>query len=91
LCPSLKASTTVARQLGKTDYYARRLREKLMYLHRVGKLQTLKQGKGAAHCSLLSEPQVVAAVQAWVKGVVPVEKGGFVGRVWCFEWKAKIY
>lgn len=87
LCPSLKASTTIARRLGKSDYYARRLREKSTYLHRVGELQTSKQGKGATHQSLLLEPQVVAAIQAWVKGAVPVEKGGYVGRVWCFEQK----
>ena len=85
LCPSLKASTTIAKQLGKTDYYARRLREKLTYLHRVGELQTSKQGKGGAHRSLLSEPQVAAAIQVWVKGVIPVEKGGYIGRVWHFK------
>lgn len=85
LCPSLEASTTIARRLGKSNYYARRLRERSTYLHRVGELQTSKQGKGAAHQSLLSEPQVVAAIQAWVKGTVPVEKGGYIGRVWCFE------
>lgn len=57
----------------------------MTYLHRVGELQALKQGKGATHRSLLSDPQVVAAIQAWVKGAVPVEKGGYVGRVWCFK------
>jgi len=82
LCPSLDAGTTIARQLGKTDYYARRLREKLAYLHRVGELQTSKQGMGAAHRTLLSEPQVTAAIQTWIKGVIPVEKGGYIGQVW---------
>ena len=82
LCPSLEASTTVARQLGKSDYYAQRLREKLTYLHQVGELQTLKQGKGAVHQSLLSELQVAAAIQTWVKGAIPVEKGGYIRRVW---------
>lgn len=81
LCPSLKASTTIAKQLGKTDYYARRLRERLTYLHQVGELQTSKQGKGGVHQSLLLEPQVVVAIQTWVKGVIPVEKGGYIGRV----------
>jgi len=90
LCPPIKASTMIASRLGKSDYYARRLREKLTYLHRVGELQTSKQGKGATHRSLLSEPQVTAAIQAWVKGAVPVEKGGYVGRVWCLERKYKI-
>lgn len=85
LSPSLEASTTIARRLGKSNYYARRLRERSTYLHRVGELQTSKQGKGATHRSLLSEPQVVAAIQAWVKGAIPVEKGGYIGRVWCFE------
>ena len=81
LCPSVDASTVIARRFGKTDYYARRLREKSTYLHRVGELQTVKQGKGVVHRSLLSESQVVAAIQAWVKGAVPVENGGYVGRV----------
>lgn len=85
LCPSLKASTTIARQLRKSDYYARKLRERSMYLHRVGELQASRQGNGAAHRSLLSEPQVVAAIQAWVKGAVPVDKGGYIGRVCYFE------
>ena len=81
LCPSLKVSTVIARQLGKTDYYARRLWEKLGYLHQVGILQALKQGKGATHQSLLLEPQVVAAIQVWVKGVILAEKGGYTGWV----------
>ena len=89
LCPSFKASTVIARRLGKTDYYARRLREKLGYLHRVGELQASKQGKGTTHRSLLSEPQVVAAIQVWVKGVIPAEKGGYTGRVWHFKLKVK--
>ena len=91
LCPSIEASTVIARRFGKTDYYARRLRERLAYLHRVGELQTLKQGKGAAHRSLLSESRVVTAIQAWVKGAVPAEKGGYVGRVRHFESQAKVY
>lgn len=82
LSPSLDASATIAKQLGKTDYYARRLREKLVYLQRVGELQTLRQGKGAVHHSLLSEPRVATAIQAWVKDAIPMEKGGYDGRVW---------
>lgn len=81
LSPSLKASTTIARRLGQSDYFARRLREKLVYLHRVGELQISRQGKGAAHQSLLSEPQVVGAIQTWVKGDIPIENGGYDGRV----------
>ena len=81
LCPSLDASMTIARRLGRTNYYARRLREKLAHLYRVGELQVSKQGKGAVHQSLLSEPRVAAAIQNWVKGAVPVEKGGYIGRV----------
>jgi hypothetical protein len=83
LCPSLKASTVIARQFGKSKYYARSLREKSAYLHRVGELQISKRGKGAAHQSLLLEPRVVTAIQAWVKGAIPAEKGGYTGRVWC--------
>ena len=49
LCPSLKASTAIAKRLGKSNY-AQRLQEKVTYLHRVGELQTPKQGKiGRAH------------------------------------------
>jgi hypothetical protein len=81
LYPALKASTVIARRFGKSDYYARRLREKLAHLHRVGELQDSKQGKGAAHKSLLSEPRVATAIQTWVKGVVPVDEGGYTGRV----------
>ena len=81
LGPSLEASIMVARRLGKTDYYARRLREKSAYLHRVGELQASKQGKGAAHQSLLLEPRLAAAIQAWVRGVIPVAEGGYVGWV----------
>ena len=81
LCPSLDASITIARRNGKTEYYARRLREKLKYLHRVGELQTSKQGRGATHQSFLSVPQVAAAIQAWAKGTIPVDKGGYTGLV----------
>ena len=82
LSPSIDASTTIARRLGKSDYYARRLRQKLKYLHQVGELQTSKRGKGAAHQSFLLDPRVVAGIQTWVKGTIPVEKGGYIGRVW---------
>lgn len=88
LSPSLEASTKIAKRLRKTDYYARRLRERLTYLHQVGELQVSKRGKGAAHRSLLAEPQVVAAIQTWVKGGVPVEKGGYVGQVQYLQFKA---
>lgn len=81
LRPSLDASTTIARRFGKSDYYAKRLRGKLSHLHQVGELQVSRQGKGAAHQSLLSQPQVVAAIQGWVKGTVAPEKGGYIGRV----------
>jgi hypothetical protein len=91
LCPSLKASTVIARRFGKTDYYARSLREKSAYLHRVGELQISKRGKGAAHQSLLSEPQIVSAIQAWVKGAVPMEKGGYIGRVWYVMSKTRTH
>ena len=84
LFPSLEASTVIAKRLGKSDYYGRRLRERSAYLHRVGELQSARQGKGAVHRSFLLEPQVVTAVQAWVKGVVPLEEGGYTGRVWYF-------
>ena len=89
LSPSIEASTVITRRLGKSDYYARRLCERSSYLHWVGELQVSKQGTGAAHRSLLSEPQIVANIQAWVKGVVPAEKGGYVGRVWRFGIKKK--
>ena len=72
----------IARRFGKSDYYARKLRERLSYLHQVGELKVSKQGKGAAHWSLLSEPQIVVGIQAWVRGAVPAERGGYVGRVW---------
>ena len=81
LHPYHEASTAIARRMGKSDYYARKLRERLSYLYRVGELQVSKQGKGATHRSLLSEPQIVAGVQAWVKGAIPVDKGGYTGRV----------
>ena len=90
LCPSLRASTTIARQFGKSNYFARKLREKSTHLYRVGELQTSKQGKGGAHLSLLSEPRVVTAIQTWVKGVIPVEKGGYNGRVQHFVFKTRI-
>ena len=83
LCPSLDASTVIAKRLGKSDYYARRLREKVKHLHQVGELQILKRGKGVVHWSLLSDPRVVTGIQTWVKGAIPVEKGGYIGRVWC--------
>ena len=81
LCPSLNASTAIAKWLGKLDYYTRRLGKKLKYLHQVGELQTSKWGKGAAHWSLLSEPWFVTGIQTWVKGTIPVEKGGHIGWV----------
>ena len=81
LSPSIEASVAISRRLGRSQYFARKLRQKLFYLHRVGELQMSKQGKGAAHQSLLSEPRVVAAIQMWVKGTVPKEEGGYDGRV----------
>lgn len=89
MCPALKASTVIATRLGKSDHYARRLREKSTYLHWVGEMQISKQGKGATHRSLLSEPLVVVAIQTWVKGVIPTGEGGYTGRVWCLVLKRR--
>jgi hypothetical protein len=87
--PSLEASTVIAKRLGKSDHYARRLREKLAYLRRVGELQISRRGKGATHQSLLSDPRIVGAIRTWAKGAVPVEKGGYGDRVWCFGLKVE--
>jgi hypothetical protein len=51
------------------------------HLLRTGLLPESNQSKGAKHESLLNRTEISSALRAWVKGVLPFEKGGFNGRV----------
>lgn len=79
--PSENASIAVAARCTWGPTYARTIRSTAAFLLRTGLLPESKQGKGAYHESLLNRPEVSSALQKWVKGVLPFEEGGFVGRV----------
>ena len=51
------------------------------YLQQTGELPENNQGKGATHATHLDNPDVVSAVRNWVIGLVPVDEGGFKGRI----------
>ena len=71
----------VANLLSKTETYARRLREATHYLCRTGELPENNQGKGGAHATLLNRPDIASGVRRFVNGDIPIEEGGFGGRV----------
>lgn len=79
--PATDAANSVASRCGKGPFYARTLREMAHSLAKTGELPENRQGKGGYHKSLLAMPAVSSAVQQWVKGGLPFEKGGFNGRV----------
>jgi hypothetical protein len=79
--PSARASEEVAELSGKGPYFARRLRHLSAYLLRTGMLPETRQGKGAAHESLLNRSEVRAGLRLFVTGLIPIDEGGFEGRV----------
>lgn len=79
--PTIQASMQVASLLSKTETYARRLREAAHHLHRTGELPKNNQGKGGAHATLLNRPDIASSVHRFVNGDIPVDEGGFCGRV----------
>jgi hypothetical protein len=79
--PAIQASMQVANLLSKTETYARRLREAAHYLRRTGELPENNQGKGGAHATLLNRPDIASGVRRFVNGDIPIEEGGFGGRV----------
>jgi hypothetical protein len=79
--PAVQASMQVANLLSKTETYARRLREAAHYLRRTGELPENNRGKGGAHATLLNRPDIASGVRRFVNGDIPIEEGGFGGRV----------
>ncbi|KAF9008427.1 hypothetical protein BDQ17DRAFT_1323742 [Cyathus striatus] len=63
--PAAKASEAIAARFNRTWYF----------------LPENKQGKGAYHKSYLDQLDVNSAIQNWLKGEVPLDKGGFKGRL----------
>lgn len=81
ISPSMDASLSVARRLGKGSYFARVLRSMTNELFRTGRLPESRQGKGATHKSHLLNPRITSALRNWVKGLLPFDEGGFEGLV----------
>ena len=79
--PATHASQGVAQLVAKSDSFARRLCLMARYLQRTGELPENNQGKGATHATHLNNLEVASAVRSWVVGLVPVDEGGFEGRV----------
>ena len=79
--PAIQASMQVANLLSKTETYARHLREAANYLCRTGELPENNQGKGGAHATLLNQPGIASGVCRFVNGDIPIEEGGFDGRI----------
>lgn len=79
--PSVQASAKVNRLSGKGPYFAKRLCHLSAYLLRTGLLPENNQGKGASHETLLNRADVLAGLRLFVTGVIPVNEGGFEGRV----------
>ena len=79
--PTIHASQQVAQLVAKSDSFARHLRSMARYLQRTGELLENNQGKGATHATHLNSLEVASAVHSWVTGQVPVDEGGFEGRV----------
>lgn len=79
--PSMDASNAVATTAARGPHFARRLRDMASYILRTELLPTSNRGKGAAHPSLLNNPEVLSRLRQWVKGLIPLNQGGFEGRV----------
>ncbi|KAF9016275.1 hypothetical protein BDZ89DRAFT_920736, partial [Hymenopellis radicata] len=79
--PAENASIRVACSAGKTKYHALKLRSAGQHLFRTGLLPENHQGKGAVHESNFDKPEVKEKLEAWSKGLVAVEDGGFKGRI----------
>ncbi|TFK67503.1 hypothetical protein BDN72DRAFT_913924 [Pluteus cervinus] len=78
--PANDASMEVAKRFNRGPWFARLVRSSTNTLFTTGKLSKNKQGQGAHHESLLGDPRIHDALQKWVKGMVPPEKGGFIGN-----------
>ncbi|KAF9009680.1 hypothetical protein BDQ17DRAFT_1421844 [Cyathus striatus] len=52
-----------------------------LHILKTGQLPENKQGKGAYYKSYLDHPDVNSAIQNWLKGEVPIDQGGFSGRL----------
>lgn len=79
--PMQTASETVAARFGKGPWFARRLRFMASHILRTGELPQSKRGKGAHHQSAFNEPEIRAGIDKWLKGLVPIGKGGYDGQV----------
>lgn len=75
--PAADASKSIASRCGKGPFYVRTLHKMAHTLSTTGELPENQQGQGAHHDTLLAMPAISSAIQQWVKGVLPFEKGGF--------------
>lgn len=79
--PAMHASAHVAYAAGKTEHFAHRLRKMENHIYRTGQLPENRQGQGAAHPTLFSQPNIKSHLRQWAYGLVPEEEGGYVGKV----------
>ncbi|KAJ7264692.1 hypothetical protein C8J57DRAFT_1230464 [Mycena rebaudengoi] len=79
--PSISASITVANQFSKTKYWAQKLRSAARTFSETGQLPENNQGKGAKHKTHFDDPDVKPRLEAFARGLVPQDKGGFKGRI----------
>lgn len=79
--PATDASNSVAGRCARGPFFAKSLRSMAHELFTTGRLPENNHGKGAYHESYLNRPGVSSALQQWVKGILPFEEGGFIGRV----------
>ena len=79
--PSMDASNAVVTTAAHRPHFARRLCDMASHILRTELLPTSNRGKGAAHPSLLNNPEVLSHLRQWVKGLIPLNQGGFEGQV----------
>ncbi|KAF7310230.1 DDE family endonuclease [Mycena indigotica] len=79
--PALAASKCIAARFSKSNYFATKLRSAAIMLEKTGELPDNKHGQGGAHKSHIDNPEVKSRLRVFLKGDIPVEEGGFVGRI----------
>ena len=79
--PSVDASNAVATTAAHGPHFAQQLCNMASYILHTELFPTSNHGKGAAHPSLLNNPEILSHLQQWVKGLLPLNQGGFEGWV----------
>ncbi|KAF8987579.1 hypothetical protein BDQ17DRAFT_1334979 [Cyathus striatus] len=79
--PATNASEAIALRCNRETYFQCSLHSMALHVLKTGQLPENRQGKGAQHASHLDRAEVNLAIQNWLKGEIPVDKGGFIGRL----------